>query len=359
MIKIFSLFLGTHPFAASSFKIRLEVDKDNDPIQELYIKFLRNTISDGELAELKTWVSASPANKQDLWEFCRAYHALDAYHTLLRTDSEKAFSTIREKIAPAEKKIRHFTYFQRVAAVLFLPLVALSLYLWLQKQEQGSFATSYATNPGMIAQITLPDSSTVWLNADSKLEVSANFAHNRKVKLDGEAYFDVKKDKAHTFQVQTPQGTHVEVLGTRFNVDAYKNNKTVRATLEEGAIAFTFQQQGARKKLILSPGQSVVYDVETQDIIPNRLDPETLIAWKDNRMVLRNTSMEELSTLLFKRFDVKIILKSPSLTQERFTGELHTQTLQSVLEYLKISSGIDYHIVESLDQHTIVELSRK
>lgn len=334
------------------------MDKNNYNINELYVKFIKRNINDQELTELKSWIAASNENKKDLWEFCKFYHALDAYTTIVETDSSKAFSKIKGSLKEPKEKVSRLFMLQRIAAALFLPVLAFSLYVFTHQSDAETSSIVYTTNPGMIAQITLNDSSKVWLNADSRLEVSKNFKTNRKVRLDGEAFFEVTKDKKHEFEVQTPHDAKITVLGTKFNVDAYGKNELVKATLEEGRVAFTYKEDGVNKNVILKPTESIVYNSAMQRVVPNQTNMETSIAWKDNRIVLKNTSMEDLSDILYKRFDVKIILKTKALSKERFTGELHTETLQSVLDYLKISSGIHYQIVEPLDKHTIVELSK-
>ena len=338
------------------------MDNNYTDQHELYVKFLTGDISQDEIVQLRAWIALSEEHRRDLWEFCRFYHAVDASSTIHDAGTEAALSKLLDQIdtEPKKKTLLQKIPLQWMAAAVILPLLCFSLYFYLYRAARpiNLPTIEYSTNPGMIAQIKLPDSSTVWLNADSKITVEGNFKQNRTIKLDGEAFFQVEKDKDHAFRVFTVNGPHIEVLGTRFNVEAYGKSNTVRTTLEEGKVAFWFMQEGKQKQVMMRPDESIVYDVEKQELRESSVNTQTAIAWKDNRIILENTSMRELTNILRKRFDVQVVLKTPSLKSARFTGELSTQTLQSVLEYLKLSSGIDYKIVETMDEHNRVELSK-
>jgi len=203
----------------------------------------------------------------------------------------------------------------------------------------------------MVASIRLPDSSTVWLNANTVISYPQKFNKERLVKLDGEAFFDVTKNPEKKFKVQTPAQAAIEVLGTRFNVDAYHTDSTVRATLEEGSVRFNYQSNTGSKSLLLKPSQTIVYNIKNQSIVPNALNEKTLTSWKDNQIVLKNTSLTELLTIISKRFNVKFNLKSAKLNEERFTGVFDSQQLitdWSISKYLHASNILSSMMVAKL-----------
>jgi len=115
-------------------------------------------------------------------------------------------------------------------------------------------------SPGTRTKVQLPDGTQVWVNADSKFSYPESFkGQTREVFLDGEAYFDVVKDPKHPFIVHT-SGINIRVLGTAFNVKAYKAEHTIEATLVHGLIEVTKTEHPEESKIILRPHEKLIFD---------------------------------------------------------------------------------------------------
>jgi ferric-dicitrate binding protein FerR (iron transport regulator) len=222
----------------------------------------------------------------------------------------------------------------------------------------------------------LPDSTKVWLNAESSLKwYPAKFGKgSRDVFLTGEAYFDVTKRGKKHFAVNTSK-IRILVYGTRFNVKAYPEDATIETTLEEGKIELTKIKNGAvvsrSKPVILQPDQRAVLvknegrlllsDVITTEpgdeeggkeisvksgkiLVADKVDTEVYTSWKDGRLIIRGEPLEHLAKKLERRYDVHIIFKDNTSRSLRFTGILENETLEQVLFAIQLTSPIRYTI---------------
>lgn len=152
-------------------------------------------------------------------------------------------------------------------------------------------------------RVVLPDGSVVWLNAMSKLDFPTAFTgDSRKVTLSGEGYFEVAKDKSRPFHVNV-DGMDVEVTGTQFNINAYKNETVVRSTLFEGGIKVTKGEISFK----LKPGQQLRVDPRTKQMkVVSDLDLEAVSAWKNGVFYLNNIDVASLMRQAERWYDIKV-----------------------------------------------------
>ncbi len=159
-----------------------------------------------------------------------------------------------------------------------------------------------ATANGETYQVRLPDGSAVWLNAGSSLTYSASLLQNgkRNVRLSGEGYFEVAKDKAHPFVVSTDR-EEVEVLGTHFNVSSYSDDPFSRTTLQEGSIRMN-------GKTVLKPGEQAI--VGAADALRvEEVDVDEALAWKNGKFVFADEDIESIMRKLARWYDVEVVYK--------------------------------------------------
>lgn len=159
-----------------------------------------------------------------------------------------------------------------------------------------------ATTKGETYVLTLPDQTKVWLNAASSLTYNTALVSNgvRRVKLTGEAYFEVAKDKDHPFVVESGD-QKVEVLGTHFNVNAYSDEKAYRTTLLEGSVKVS---EGGQSK-ILSPGSQAVNS--GGDIKLNTVDTDLAVAWKNNNFIFDRLNIRQIMRIIERWYDVEVV----------------------------------------------------
>lgn len=237
-------------------------------------------------------------------------------------------------------------YLMRAAAVLFIPLLLISIFIFSQKNRQlhllyGSSALQQViASPGSRVHFTLPDQTEVWLNSGSKLEfpLNLNQQDQRKVKLYGQGYFNVKHDAKHPFFVET-EILSVKALGTSFDVSSYSEDEQISSTLEEGSIAL-FNLQGVEVARLF-PGQKVVLDKKTKELVVKNVDTALSTSWKDGKLIFRNTSLSEVTIQLERWFNCKIHLDPHLLNSDlMYSATIQDETLGEVLKMIEISTRI-------------------
>lgn len=248
-----------------------------------------------------------------------------------------------------QKKLRIYKILLRVAAVLFVPLlITTSLYIHEQTRTSATKDqyTELTVSYGSKLHTVLPDGTTVWINSGSKLEYPQTFSKkNRSVKLSGEAYFDVTLNRQHPFVVET-EAINIKVLGTRFNVTAYPGEETISATLEEGSVAIETGGKKSSSLCLLEPNEQMVFQKENRTFQKRTVQTDLFTSWKDGKLVFRNSSLNYMINQLERWFNTDIeITNEGGLPQTPFTMTIEDETLEQVLKYLSVASGITYDVV--------------
>ncbi|MBB5439613.1 hypothetical protein HDC92_003306 [Pedobacter sp. AK017] len=196
------------------------------------------------------------------------------------------------------------------------------------------------TENGETYQVRLPDGSSVWLNAASTLKYPASFAklNRRTVELSGEGYFEVAKDKAHPFIVKTAQ-QEVEVLGTHFNINSYKDEPAIATTLMEGSVKVTSNQNNR----ILKPGEQALNNGNS--IKTEKVDFENIIDWKDDEFNLDNVKFKVAMRKIARWYDVEVIYNQ-TVSDDLETGGWisRNEKLSAVLKSIESTGFVHFKI---------------
>jgi len=188
-------------------------------------------------------------------------------------------------------------------------------------------------------QVNLPDATQVWLNAETKFSFPSHFiGKNRRVELDGEAYFEVSKDKNHPFIVESKK-QEVEVLGTHFNINSYENSLGTKTTLLEGSVKI----KGAGGEKVIAPGeQSVMYG---NTIEVNAVDPAFAIDWKNGEFRFKNESLPSIIQKLSRWYGVRFVMDSRYELMPSFSGSVSRfDNISEVLKMLEETGNIKFYI---------------
>lgn len=287
--------------------------------------------------------------KQELMEHWESIDGTVVPDSLYVKLWNKTKSKILENKASQENhwKYRFNRAFYRVAAVLVLPLLLVSVYFFVQWQELAQSETVYAEiqcPPGVRSRFNLPDGTTGWLNGDSYLKYPVQFSKNRSVELSGEAYFTVKKDKDSPFRVNA-QGLDIEVLGTQFNVMAYEDFHRVEVTLDEGSVEVS--KLGTSLKEILSPNEHLVLDKNQHQVTIHEVQTRHFTSWKEGVLEFRNVPLDEVARRLERWYNSEIIIQDDVLKDIPYRATFKNESLGRVLELLSLSAPIRYEIIES------------
>jgi len=196
--------------------------------------------------------------------------------------------------------------------------------------------------------LTLSDGTEVKVNSETILKYPVTFSEGqRNVQLIGEAYFDVKTDSLRPFIVTS--GEHVvRVYGTSFNVKSYKNDSYIATTLVEGKVAVSTNIEDAVERE-LKPGYQSVYQKETNKFNQQKVDIKEFTAWKDGRFYFRNMSLEEMTEVLGRWYDVEFQFKNKNAKQLTFNGNLKKyENLQTILNQLTKTNEITFSAYDKI-----------
>ncbi len=190
-------------------------------------------------------------------------------------------------------------------------------------------------------EIALPDGTHVWMNAASSLKYPSSFASlkERRVELQGEAYFQVAKDREHPFIVKTAQ-QEVKVLGTHFNINSYANEPETKTTLLEGAV--NVANLKSKNSKTLSPGQQAI--VMGDDLKVGDADVDQAMSWKNGDFVFAGEDLKAVMRQVARWYDVEIEYQG----NINFSGVVstisRTKKLSQVLKALQINQGIHFKV---------------
>ena len=201
--------------------------------------------------------------------------------------------------------------------------------------RQGHLFEIY-TEKGQKTNITLPDGTHVWLNSASKLSYDSRYnLRSREVNLVGEGYFEVAKDPERQFRVNTGNYT-VEALGTAFNVKSYPGDRTSVTTLFEGKVRI---DDGDGFTTTLDPMEAVAYDTVDGGFTKSGSGRTQFAGlWRNNELIVESgTTLEKLTELLDREYNIRFVFRSERIKQLRFEGIIKNNNLQNVLQLIGLS----------------------
>lgn len=207
-------------------------------------------------------------------------------------------------------------------------------YIIQDDPDAVSGTNTIATPRGGQYQVSLPDGTKVWLNAASSLKYPYPFAKNeRLVELQGEAYFEVAKDRQRPFKVRANQQT-VEVLGTHFNINAYTDEPMQKTTLLEGAVKVVAGGNEVR----LKPGEQAKFNAaSTELMVDKNIDPDQYIAWKNEVFAFNNEDLKSVMRQISRWYDIDVAYKG-KITTEKYFGEIpRSANLAEVFKILELN----------------------
>ena len=188
-------------------------------------------------------------------------------------------------------------------------------------------------------QVVLPDGTKVWLNDASSIYFPGEFTGKvRQVRITGEVYFEVAENAKMPFEVLV-NDIAVQVLGTHFNVMAYKDEPVARVTLLQGAVKV---KEGS-KTILLKPGQQAQVSGDGGPIHVESVDPQGIIAWKNNQFWFNDDSIQTVMRQLSRWYDVEVIIKGD--IPQHFDGNISRNiSISQVLEALQATRHLQYEI---------------
>ncbi|MCC8197726.1 MAG: FecR domain-containing protein [Tannerellaceae bacterium] len=242
--------------------------------------------------------------------------------------------------------IRRVFYLKIVAvAASFILLVGFSSYISYHEgyKKQHSQTVTVVNPLGLQSSFVLPDGTAVLLNAGTTLSYpSAFIAKSREVIIEGEAFFEVAHDAAHPFIVKA-ENVRVQVLGTKFNVKAYKEEGNIEVTLEEGSVGVRLAHQS--DLIRITPGEQICFSKVAQKFVRREVNPELYMAWRERAFHFNNVTFDNIARQLERRFNVNVEIATEDLKKIRFTGDfVRDENLLQILQVITTDKRMVYEV---------------
>lgn len=321
--------------------------------RKLIIKFLSHEISDDEISTLKAWLEKNKANRHIFDEENELWQESDLTNKEKKFQPEIGWNEIEVRLG-FDKKMRSPVFVINkihVRAILAAASVFIIFFLGYKLFWHGPETIKYSgnklfykvqTNEGDRASIILPDSTLIIMNSGSTIEYSSDFNINsRNIYLQGEAYFNVHKNSELPFKVNLSKMA-VIATGTKFNILSYSNEDIVETTLEEGSIKVEIKDKNS---IEVQPGQQVIYYEKSGQTVVRNVAPDTYTSWKENKLRLSDTSLEEAFRRIARRYNVTFEIRSYELLEIKYTATFIDESIEDVMQMLKDVSPIKYRII--------------
>jgi len=249
-------------------------------------------------------------------------------------------------------RVRRMTQVGWSAAACLILLAGVWL-AWQYLGNKGSDQIAVYNPWGKILQVSLPDSSHVWLNAASTLRYKRSFGDHRELYLDGEGYFDVAEDPVHPFVVHAGQLT-TTVLGTSFDVRSFGTDSAATVTVIRGKVQVNNEGNVLDR---LTPARQLRWDDRTGQSRTVSVDTASVLAWQQGQFRFDNEKMETIAGILSRWYNVKILFKDSALRDCRLLGTFRNNVpLSQILTILSNVIDMQWSIDE---KNRIVLLSGK
>ena len=331
------------------------MEEENKHIDELIANYLTEGLDKNALDELKTWIAASAENQQyfirqrEIWFSAVSREAASVY------DKDKAFENFRNRVE-SQKEIQStsrrgfsLSALWRYAAVVAIIIAVGCISYWQgEVNVKDTFADISVEAPlGSKTKLYLPDGTLVWLNAGSRMTYSQGFGvDNRKVELEGEGYFEVKRNEKIPFFVKT-KDLQLQVLGTKFNFRDYPEDHEVVVSLLEGKVGLNNLLR-EEKEAVLSPDERAVLNKANGLLTVESVTASNASQWTDGYLFFDEELLPDIAKELERSYNVKIHIANDSLKTFRFYGNFvrREQNIQEVLEALASTEQMQDKIEE-------------
>lgn len=289
-------------------------------------------------------------SEEEKWMATATRQELDSY------DSEAAYTRFLQKIntekeEQPEMEKTHTPHIYKwimgiAASLLVLFLSTYISYQQGQSKIQKEFADIVVTTPnGSCTKVNLPDGSIVMLNAGSKITYSQGYGvTNRAVKIDGEGYFEVKKDSTRPFTV-TSDNVVVKVLGTKFNFRDYPKDPTALVALDEGKVNMT--SIASKQQITLKPSQHVILDKSSGNMSLEETGSLTNKGkWNEGTLAFNGEPLKDIATILARTYNVTFTFANTSKRDLHFYGIFYkdNQSIKDIMDAFAITGNIKYRI---------------
>lgn len=315
---------------------------------------LTGAISESSDKCLEEWICSSDENALYFESIQKVWKSMEAIDEEQQFDSNRAFLLFKERIIQetqdtAKRKKKHFALRKALSYVaILIPFLLLSYfsynYFHIKSEKHPLLLSEVVVPNGSKTQLTLQDGSKIWLNAGSKIQYDSDFGKKSRIlKLSGEAYLEVTKNKECPFIVDAGE-IKIKVLGTRFNISAYEDNDDIKVALLQGSIEMKAYNGST---LQLAPKDIACFNKASNkiDVHKNSHHSGNAIDWISNRLIFNGENFEDIIHTLERSFNVKINIRKQEVRNRRFVGDfVNNETIEQIFNVMSADGKFKYTI---------------
>lgn len=376
------------------------MDNNNlNNISELIYKQIIGSITEEEFHELQEWIKSNPKNEDTYRRLIDIHFLEKEYHKYKTIEHTRPLEDMKSRIQRERfpKQIRFWKLTSAVAATLLFAVCSITLWNTFENRSETytamenissqipdieagktqailtlndgstiSLGADSTVNSQLIARqqsssqneakkinnlttprgsefmVMLEDSTKVWLNAESQLIYPESFDEKeRRVKIKGEAYFQVAKDATRPFYVES-SGITIRVYGTEFNINAYAEEKEVYTTLVSGSISLQHANE-SKSELVLTPGHQAIYNKDHKITSIKSVNTEAITSWHNGRFVFEEQTLEQIMKTLARWYNFEYEFDNENIRSTIFKGSApRYANLSEVLSILEKSGGLKF-----------------
>ena len=377
--------------------------KEAFEIARIIQKSLKGQLSESEERQLSDWRKVSGENERAFQRMISEDFYTVGMEKLETYDYRVAYGRFLQRKYQQRRKRKFLINVVRVAAVALPFIIALVLYVGLNRDEEQTLRPSLATNilPGTSKAVltlangqmiplgkeatdstiitdgtqisasgsgvtyasgvesesvvynkleiprggefclTLSDGTRVWLNSETSIQYPVAFgAKERRVFVQGEAYFEVAKDAKKPFTVQF-MSSSVTVLGTSFNIRAYPEEKQSQATLAEGSVRI----YSPGSSMLLKPGEQAEVNALSGEMVKREVEVKSFTSWKDGRFVFEQQPLEDIMRTLERWYDIRVIFKDEGAKRISLSGNMKRYgDFSQVMKMLQMTGDVRFEL---------------
>jgi transmembrane sensor len=313
---------------------------------ELAVRYVTGSASEVEKDSFDKWLKEDVDHKHQ-FEALRSYWELtgsscDNYEPDMTLGWEKVSrETVHKKVVPFRQKSVSIQLLRIAAAVLLLLAGWFVSRLVIDKVGKPESQLFVYRSTDMLKKVQLIDGSVVWLNNNSVISIPVGFnTKSRSLTLEGEAYFEVAKNKKLPFIISAGK-TITKVVGTSFNIRAKRNENKVRVTVYSGTVAF-YPAGNKRATQVLMQGDRGIFKSDSKEIWKELSHVSNDLAWKTGTLQFKNAPISEVCEILSEYFNVKIEVSSAIPDTKVFTGNFHNASLNEILDIIALTLDIEF-----------------
>lgn len=312
-------------------------------------KYLADESNSIETEMIDKWIKHSEKNRNEFNQIKNVWESTNTKNVQSKFNTDNAWNNLSDRMKQSasestnnkkQEKVFFLKYLKYIAAILVV-LIAIGIG-WLYHANQtiipeNIFAIS--TSSKQIQKKELPDGTIVWLNENSEIKYSEDFdKESREITLKGQAFFDVAKNPAKPFIIESDKTT-IEVLGTSFDVNAYPKNTRIEVTVESGRVKMSNNETTTKseKEIVLVPGTIGRYMKKEHKLLYSKNINPNFRSWQTKQFVFKETSLNEVFKTIEKAYFIKIEANNNDFLQKRFSGSFSNTNIDIIVKTIAIA----------------------